>query len=119
MKKNYGRKLLAVVLAFALVFSVVALNGFRPRLQRVTILTTSDLQSQIVPFNTKVYIDGVKTKVKAGGAARIAGLVKELKWRNGNASTLFLTSGDDFHGPVFRAFGGIPTTYLWDQIADV
>ncbi len=119
MKKNYGRKLLAVLLAFALVFSVVALNGFRPRLQRVTILTTSDLQSQIVPFKTKVYIDGVKTKVEAGGAARIAGLVKELKWKNGNAGTLFLTSGDDFLGPVFRAFGGIPTTFLWDQIADV
>ncbi len=119
MKKNSVRRVLAVVLAVALVFSVVALNGFRPRLQRITILTTSDLQSQIVPFKTKVYINGVKTKVEVGGAARIAGLVKELKWRNGNASTFFLTSGDDFLGPVFRAFGGIPTTFLWDQIADV
>ena len=118
MRKNTTRKLLAIVLAFALVFSVVALNGFRPRLQRVTILTTSDLQSQILPYKTKVYIDGVKTKVEVGGAARIAGLVKELKWKNGNAGTLFLTSGDDFLGPVFRAFGGIPTTFLWDQIAD-
>ncbi len=119
MKKNTMRKLLAGALAIAMVFSVVALNGFMPRLQRVTILTTSDLQSQITPYSTKVYIDGVKTKVEVGGAARIAGLVKELKWRNGNASTLFLTSGDDFLGPVFRAFGGIPTTFLWDQIADV
>ncbi len=119
MKKNEMRKLLAVILAVAMVFSVVALSGFRPRLQRITILTTSDLQSQIVPYKTKVVVDGTKQKIEVGGAARIAGLVKDLKRRNGNASTLFMTSGDDFLGPIFRAFDGIPTSFLWDQIADV
>ncbi len=118
MKKSIK---VAVVLtvAVALVLSFVAVSGFfyLPP-QRITILTTSDFQSQITPFKTKIYVNGVKEKVEVGGAARLVGLVKELKWKNGNASTLFFTSGDDFIGPVFRAFGGIPTTFMWDQIAD-
>ena len=32
---------------------------------------------------------------------------------------MFLTSGDDFIGPFFRAFHGIPETLFWDHIADV
>ncbi len=119
MKKNSVRRVLAVVLAVALVFSVVALNGFSPRVKKITILTTSDFQSQIIPFKTKVYINGVKKKIMVGGSARVVGLVKSIKLKNGTDNTLFLTSGDDFLGPVFRAFGGVPTTFMWDQIADV
>jgi len=120
MKRMKGmRSLLVLLIVVAMIFSVAMFNGFRPRLQKITILTTSDFQSQITPYTAKVYINGVKTEDKVGGAARVAGLVKDLKKRNGNASTLFFTSGDDFIGPVFRAFGGIPTTLLWDQIADV
>jgi len=117
MKKGI-KSIIVLSLAVLLVLSFVAINGFRLPPQRITILTTSDFQSQITPFKTKIYINGVKTKVEVGGSARVVGLVKELKWKNGNASTLFLTSGDDFLGPVFRAFGGIPTTFMWDQIAD-
>ena len=113
------RSLLVLLIVVAMVFSVAMFNGFRPQLRKITILTTSDFQSQITPYTAKVYINGVKTKVNVGGAARVAGLVKYLKKKNGNASTMFFTSGDDFIGPVFSAFGGVPTTLLWDQIADV
>ncbi len=118
MKKGV-RLLVVLTVMLAMVMSFVVVNGFNLPPQRITILTTSDFQSQITPFKTKIYINGVKTKVEVGGAARLVGLVKELKRENGNASTLFFTSGDDFIGPVFRAFKGIPTTFMWDQIADV
>ncbi len=117
MRKSI-KLLVVLTVMVALIGSFVVVNGFRLPPQRITILTTSDFQSQITPFKTKIYINGVKTKVEVGGSARLVGLVKELKRKNGNASTLFFTSGDDFIGPVFRAFGGIPTTFMWDQIAD-
>lgn len=82
----------------------------------VTLLTTSDLQSQLTPYTTKVVIGGVKKKIEVGGAARIVYLVKRIKGERGN--TLFLTSGDDFLGPWFRTFKGIPETLVWDEIAD-
>ena len=118
MKGNkIAKNVLISLIIVVMVFSITMFSGFIPRLQKVTILTTSDFQSQIMPYTMSVTIGGEKQKIEVGGAARVAGLVKYLKKRNGNASTLFLTSGDDFIGPVFRAFGGIPTTFLWDQIA--
>ncbi|MEA3313393.1 MAG: 5'-nucleotidase C-terminal domain-containing protein [Caldisericota bacterium] len=116
-ESKIAKNLLISLIIVVMVFSITMFSGFIPRLQKVTILTTSDFQSQIAPYTTKVVIGGEQQKIEVGGAARVAGLVKYLKKRNGNASTLFLTSGDDFIGPVFRAFGGIPTTFLWDQIA--
>jgi len=118
MKGNkIAKNVLISLIIVVMVFSITMFSGFIPRLQKVTILTTSDFQSQIMPYTMSVTIGGEKQKIEVGGAARVAGLVKYLKKRNGNASTLFLTSGDDFIGPVFRAFGGVPTTFLWDQIA--
>uniref|UniRef100_UPI0026030318 metallophosphoesterase n=1 Tax=Thermococcus sp. TaxID=35749 RepID=UPI0026030318 len=117
MKKGV-KSIIVLTLAVLLVFSFVVVNGFRLPPQKITILTTSDFQSQITPFKTKIYINGVKKKIEVGGSARVVGLVKELKRINGSKNTLFLTSGDDFLGPVFRAFGGAPTTFMWDQIAD-
>ncbi len=117
MKKSI-KLLVVITVMVALIGSFVAVNGFRIPPEKITILTTSDFQSQITPFKTKVYINGVKTKIMVGGAARLVGTVKELKKKNGPKKTVFFTSGDDFIGPVFRAFGGVPTTFMWDQIAD-
>jgi len=117
MRKSI-KLLVVLTVMVALIGSFVVVNGFRIPPEKITILTTSDFQSQITPFKTKVYINGVKTKIMVGGAARLVGMVKELKEKNGPKKTVFFTSGDDFIGPVFRAFGGIPTTFMWDQIAD-
>ena len=84
--------------------------------KRLTILTTADLQSQVDEFNTKIKIDGKKVKKTVGGIARVGYLTKKIK--NERGSVIFLSSGDDFIGPYFRAFHGIPETLFWDQIAD-
>ncbi len=84
--------------------------------KKLTILTTSDLQSQVTEFKTKIKINGKKVKMTVGGIPRVGYLVKKIKEERG--SVLFLTSGDDFIGPYFRAFHGIPETLFWDQIAD-
>jgi len=84
--------------------------------KKITILTTADLQSQVTEYQTKIKINGEKVKKTVGGIPRIAYFTKKLKEERG--SVIFLTSGDDFIGPYFRAFHGIPETLFWDQIAD-
>lgn len=117
MKKfrNLGRIMfLLLITAFLLVpFYASSKGQFEKRL---TILTTADLQSQVTEYQTKIKINGKKVKKTVGGIPRIAYFTKKLKEQRG--SVIFLTSGDDFIGPYFRAFHGIPETLFWDQIAD-
>lgn len=85
-------------------------------LRYLTILTTSDLHGQITEFETKIRIGDQEVKKTVGGIARIGYLVK--KFKQSRKRVLFLTSGDDFLGPFFRAFKGVPETLFWDMIAD-
>ena len=122
-----GLIVLAIVFSLALLPIKVSVNtsiasqSEGPRLvegylRYLTILTTSDLQSQVTEFETKIRIGGEKVKKTVGGIARIGYLVK--KFKKSRKRVLFLTSGDDFLGPFYRAFKGIPETLFWDMIAD-
>ncbi len=116
--KKFRSSLFSLALVFLLVFLLLPIYvGAKGQFEKkLTILTTADLQSQVTEFKTKVKINGKKVKVTVGGIPRIGYMVKKIKEERG--SVIFLTSGDDFIGPYFRAFQGIPETLFWDQIAD-
>ena len=76
----------------------------------IAILLTSDIQSQLFPYDTKKKIqvgdEKVKVSVTTGGFTRIASLVKGIKAVSDG--TLVVDTGDLFAGPVFTTFHGIP-----------
>lgn len=84
-----------------LVFSGCA-NNTASSLQKVVILTTADLQSQILPFETK--IDGEKRRV--GGFEKIKAIYDE--YRSKYTNVFLVSTGDDLFGPFYKIFEGKP-----------
>lgn len=66
----------------------------------MAIMTTSDLQSQVVPFNT------TPGEPPQGGLERISALAKTV--RASTDGSLLLSSGDDLIGAFYEFFGGEP-----------
>ncbi len=78
---------------FLLLILVLTLNG-----KSVTILTTSDLQSTILPYKTK--------QGEFGGLAKIKTIKRQYK---GKGDVVILVStGDDLFGPFYTIFHGKP-----------
>ncbi len=84
----------------------------------IAILLTSDIQSQLFPYDTKKKItvgdQKVKVAVTTGGFTRIASLVKGVKAVSDG--TLVVDTGDLFAGPVFTTFHGIPEVEAMNMI---
>jgi 5'-nucleotidase len=84
----------------------------------IAILLTSDIQSQLFPYDTKkkIMVNGEKVKVAVttGGFTRIASLVKGIKAVSDG--TLVVDTGDLFAGPVFATFHGIPEVEAMNAI---
>ncbi|HSD56772.1 MAG TPA: bifunctional UDP-sugar hydrolase/5'-nucleotidase [Methanotrichaceae archaeon] len=68
--------------------------------RELAILTTSDLQSQVVPFNTS------PDEPLQGGLERISALAKSMRASTDGA--LLLSSGDDLIGAFYAFYGGEP-----------
>ena len=68
----------------------------------VTILSISQLKSQLLPISEKVN----KTSVRIGGLPYVAGLVAQERVQEPNA--LFIETGEAVEGPLWRYFGGVP-----------
>jgi 2',3'-cyclic-nucleotide 2'-phosphodiesterase (5'-nucleotidase family) len=73
-----------------------AINGSR----EMAIMTTYDLQSQVIPFN------GTPGEPPQGGLERISALAKTV--RAGTNGSLLLSSGDDVIGAFYALFKGEP-----------
>ena len=74
---------------------------------KLVLLETNDLQSAVVPFKAKVYVDGKKVKKMIGGLARVSTFYKEnIKKYDG--SVVLASGGDDTIGPLFYYFHGKP-----------
>ena len=84
----------------------------------IAILLTSDIQSQLFPYDTKKKImvgdQKVKVAVTTGGFTRVASLVKGI--REIADGTLVVDTGDLFAGPVFTTFHGIPEVEAMNAI---
>ncbi|WP_461833922.1 bifunctional metallophosphatase/5'-nucleotidase [Desulfothermus sp.] len=70
--------------------------------RKVVLLTTADLQSQILPFKTK--IDGEKKIV--GGFEKIRNIYDE--YTSKYANVILISTGDDLFGPFYKIFEGKP-----------
>ena len=68
----------------------------------MTILSISQLKSQLLPISEKVN----KTSVRIGGLPYVAGLVAQERVQEPNA--LFIETGEAVEGPLWRYFGGVP-----------
>jgi len=90
------------VAVVVIIIAMIVVNTTRRDPVSFALITTSDLQSQIVPFETE--IDGRKLTV--GGFARIASAAR--KAREGADQYLILSSGDDLIAPLLTVFGGVP-----------
>lgn len=98
--KNRG---LVITIAFAvlvIIGMILYTNIVKTEPESFAILMTSDLQSQIAPFEMKVD----DKKVEVGGIARIAAAADSV------AETvdhyMLLSSGDDLMAPIYNVFGG-------------
>ncbi len=104
---SLGFKRLSLILLLTLIVSLVAYQQAIATEKKLVILTTSDLQSQVFPYVTKIKVEGKKVKIIAGGLARIAGIIKATKQEYPN-SVLVISTGDDLMGPLFYNFHGEP-----------
>ncbi len=94
---------ITIVICLAIIVGVIAYSNLQKRdIKSFAIIMTSDLQSQIAPF--EMNIDG--EKVMVGGMARITSAAR--KAREGADYYTFLSSGDDLMAPLFNVFAGVP-----------
>jgi len=82
--------------------------GFLPqgKATPITIVTTADLQSHVLPFSVSRTVNGKRTRGSIGGMARIATLIDQV--RTACPGTLVVSSGDALMGTFFFMFKGIP-----------
>ena len=106
--KNYKKlslKISGVVLT--ILFIAVVASGFDAKeTKSLAIITTSDLQSKVIPFETKVKRDGKRVKISVGGMERIASVADGVRSKTDGA--LMVSTGDDLMGVFYEMFGGRP-----------
>ncbi len=100
--KNKGFLLTVIVVIIIIATIIVHANIIKGETDKFAIIMTSDLQSQIAPFEMKV---GEEIS-EVGGLARVSTAV-------GNAAEkadyyTVLSSGDDIIAPLLNVFGGVP-----------
>ena len=100
-KRILGVLLLVLVLSFVVGVPSFAKSG------TLVLLETNDLQSAVVPFKAKVYVNGEKVKKMVGGLARVASFYKEMV-KKYDGSVVLVSGGDDTIGPLFYYFHGKP-----------
>ncbi len=100
-KRILGVLLLVLVLSFIVGVPSFAKSG------TLVLLETNDLQSAVVPFKAKIYVNGEKVKKMVGGLARVASFYKEMV-KEYDGSVVLVSGGDDTIGPLFYYFHGKP-----------
>ncbi|MDO9530048.1 MAG: bifunctional UDP-sugar hydrolase/5'-nucleotidase [Syntrophales bacterium] len=97
----------AVTIALSVMLLIAAtITGCRRSNVDVAIITTADLQSKVVPYDTKIEVDGKDQKIAVGGLERISSLAKKIK--SEVDCSLFVSTGDDLIGAFYDKFKGIP-----------
>ncbi|EDM23352.1 bifunctional metallophosphatase/5'-nucleotidase [Caminibacter mediatlanticus] len=82
---------------------------------RLRILHINDTHSHLEPTRIKIQINGEKTYVFAGGYAKIAKFVKDIKAKDKNS--IFLHAGDAVQGTLyFSEFNGSADTQTLNQM---
>lgn len=72
----------------------------------IAIITTTDLQSRVVPVETTVTANGESEKITVGGFERISSIAGQT--RSDVDGALLVSTGDDLMGPFFVMFNGTP-----------
>jgi 5'-nucleotidase/UDP-sugar diphosphatase len=98
-------KTLTIFLSFLLLI-VSVISGCRRSNVEVAIITTADLQSKVVPYDTKMKVAGKDQKIAVGGLERISSLAKKVE--SEVDCSLFVSTGDDLIGAFYDKFKGIP-----------
>ncbi len=101
MKRAIGLLLASLMIVFLFTLPSFAKSG------TLVLLETNDLQSAVVPFKAKVYVDGKKVKKMVGGLARVSSFYKQNVKEYGD-NVVLVSGGDDTIGPLFYYFHGKP-----------
>ncbi len=96
----------AVTVLSVMLFIAVVITGCRRSNVEVAIITTADLQSKVVPYCTKIKIEGKDQEILVGGLERISSLAKKIE--SEVDCSLFVSTGDDLMGAFYDKFKGIP-----------
>ncbi len=103
--KSLSLKTTGVVLTLFFI-AVAAFGGDVKETKSLAIITTSDLQSKVIPFETEVKRDGKRVKISVGGMERIASVAEGVRSKTDGA--LMVSTGDDLMGVFYEMFGGMP-----------
>ena len=98
-------KALIIILSILLLIASV-ITGCRRSGIEVAIITTADLQSKVIPYDTKIMVDGKDQKIAVGGLERISSLAKKIE--SEVDYSLFVSTGDDLIGAFYDKFKGVP-----------
>ncbi len=100
------KRSLSILLSFLMLILVFTIPSFA-KSGTLVLLETNDLQSAVVPFKAKVYVNGEKVKKMVGGLARVSTFYKQNVKEYGDKVVL-VSGGDDTIGPLFYYFHGKP-----------
>ena len=110
-RRNFFYK--TVILLLLIFFSVLPFTSMGetgeltpPESKEFAIITTADIQSNIISFETEVKEDGEKKRVVVGGMDRIFYLSEKI--RSETAGAILVSTGDDLMGIFFTLFKGVP-----------
>ncbi|MBN1572261.1 MAG: 5'-nucleotidase C-terminal domain-containing protein [Deltaproteobacteria bacterium] len=108
---NRRKLFLSITLLLSLSVIIAACAGVTPvptaPAKHLSLVTVSDIHSNILPYETKVTRDGEKVAILVGGMDRIAAVAnRENELTNG--ATLLVSGGDNLMGFFFRSFDGVP-----------
>ncbi len=100
------KRIFGLLIFVGLLVMVFSLPSFA-KSGTLVFLETNDLQSAVVPFKAKVYVDGKKVKKMVGGLARVATFYKKNLEEYGDR-VILVSGGDDTIGPLYYYFYGKP-----------
>ncbi|MBN1883687.1 MAG: bifunctional metallophosphatase/5'-nucleotidase [Deltaproteobacteria bacterium] len=106
MKTRRVCSLISAMLFIALMVAGCAGVTPAPEATSLSMVTVSDIHSNILPYETKVEKDGEKVEVVVGGMDRIAALAET---QEGLADgSLLVSGGDNLMGFFYKTFDGVP-----------
>ncbi len=105
---NRKRILSKIILLLSLSLFVASCAGITPAPEgkHLSMVTVSDIHSNVLPYETKVTKNDEKVTIIVGGMDRIAALADgQVGLTDG---TLLVSGGDNLMGFFYRSFGGVP-----------
>ena len=112
-RKLFGWVALLAVVLLGSACSHVAPRGGAPL--ELTIVHVNDTHSHMEPIGASLEVDGVKTYLEMGGAARMGARLKEVRAQGGNV--LFVHAGDAVQGTLyFTKYNGEVEMKLFNEL---